>query len=72
MIINTVDFNPSRDNMLEWVIANFIQDLGIEMTQLKVLSNFVFFLMLEKGSDRDRILKETSMYMSNKMILVFS
>lgn len=60
LIINIVDFNPSRDKMLEWVTANFIQDLGVEVTQLKVLSKFVFMLVLEKGSDCDKILKRLS------------
>lgn len=71
LIINTMDFNRSRDKMLEWVTTNFIQDLGIEVSQLKVLANFVFPLVLEKGSNRDRILKETPMFMSGRMILVF-
>lgn len=71
LIVNIVDFNPSRDNMLEWVTANFIQDLGIKITKLKVLAKFVFLIVLEKGSDRDKILKETPMFMSGKMVLVF-
>lgn len=33
LIINTVNFNPSRDMMLEYWITNFfIQDLKIEVT----------------------------------------
>lgn len=42
VIINTVDFNPSREMMLEWITTNFIQSLGIEVMQLKVLAKFFF------------------------------
>lgn len=56
LTINTVDFNPSRDMMLEWVTTNFMQDLGVEVMQLKVLTKFMFLLVLEKASDREKIL----------------
>lgn len=32
LIINTIDFNISRDLMLEWVTKKFIQNLSIEVT----------------------------------------
>lgn len=43
LIINTMDFSPSRDDMLAWITRNFIQDLGIEVSQFKVLAKFVFY-----------------------------
>lgn len=61
LIINIVDFNPSRDVMLEWVTKNFVQDLNIKMTQLKVLAKYVFLLVLGKTEDRLRILEETAL-----------
>lgn len=71
LIINTVDFNLSRDMMLEWITANFIQDLGVEVTQLKVLTKFMFSLVLEKTTDQEKILHETPLYMNGRMILAF-
>lgn len=55
--------------MLEWVTANFIQSLGIEISQLKVLAKFVFLLVLDKADDRARIIAETLLYMQGRMIL---
>lgn len=71
LIINIVDFNPSRDLMLEWVTKKFIQDLNIEVMQLKVLPKFVFLLVLRKTKDCLKILEETPLYMRSCMILVF-
>lgn len=69
LIINTVDFDPSRDDMLAWITQNLIQDLGIEVSQLKVLEKFIFLAMLEKAEDRKKIWEETLFYMNGKMIL---
>lgn len=71
LIINMVDFNPSREMMLEWVMANCTQDLKVEVTQLKVLARFVFLLVLEKAGDRAKILRETPLFMNGKVILAF-
>lgn len=68
-IINTVDFDPSRDDMLAWITRNFIQGLGIEVTQLKVLAKFIFLIVLEKVEDRKKVWEEAPFYMNGKMIL---
>lgn len=68
MIINTVDFNPSREAMLEWITKNFIQGLDIEVMQLKVLAKFFFMIVLKKAEDKAKIIAETP-YMHGRMIL---
>lgn len=65
-----MDFDPSREMMFEWITTKFIQDLGVEVTQLKVMARFIFLVVLEKAEDRNKILRETPMFMC-KMILVF-
>lgn len=57
--------------MLEWITKKFIQDLGVEVTQLKVMARFIFLVVLEKVEDQTKILKETPMFMGRKMILLF-
>lgn len=69
LIINMVDFDPSRDDMLAKVTRNFIQDLGIEVSQLKVLAKFVFLIVLDKAEDCNRVWEEAPFYMNEKMIL---
>lgn len=70
-LVNTLDSNPSRDVMMEWVTANFFQDLKAKVTHLQVLAKFVFLVVLGKAEDRKQILEETPMYMRGKMILAF-
>lgn len=71
LVINTVDANPSRDVLTEWLTANFVQDLQVEVTHLQVLAKFVFLVVLGSAEGTKKILEETPMYLRGKMILAF-
>lgn len=56
---------------MDWLTANFVQDLGVKVTHLQVLAKFVFLVVLGSSEGRKKILEETPMYLHGKMILVF-
>ncbi|CAM6117306.1 unnamed protein product [Calypogeia fissa] len=69
VILNTMDLNPSRDSLMQWINQSIIPRLGVNFIQVKVLARSHYLLMMNSSADRLRFLATTPLYMDSRLVV---
>ncbi|KAL3691499.1 hypothetical protein R1sor_005150 [Riccia sorocarpa] len=67
-VLYTVDVSPSRDVVAEWAEAILYQEMGSEVTRVRVLNKHCYLITVDKEEDMDLILEATPLYLGPHMV----
>ncbi|CAM6095495.1 unnamed protein product [Calypogeia fissa] len=70
IVPNTMDLNPSRDQILQWIQVYLTPRFGISFVQVKVLARSLYLLVLEGKEEKLRLLAATPLYLEGRLVVM--